>query len=371
MNHALNDHAYMAQALRLASKGMYTTRSNPRVGCVIVKQGEVIGQGFHVAPGQAHAEINALGSCINGAEDATVYVTLEPCSHQGKTPPCIDALLNAKISKVVSAMRDPNPLVNGKGLEFLSSNGVKTACNILEHQAHELNKGFVKRMVNGRPYVTVKSAISLDGKTALQSGESKWISSEESRIDVQKLRARSCAIMTGIGTVLVDDPNLTVRLNQKELGIDENFQQPKRIIIDTQLRIPVEAKILKTPEDVIIYTATSDNEKCERLVQRDITVVQVSKSNSKVDLTAVMKDLADREINELFVEAGSSLLGKLVEEELVDEMILFIAPHMLGDASRGLINSKPIKTMQDRINFEIDQVRRIGKDLKLILKPQY
>ena len=216
----------------------------------------------------------------------------------------------------------------------------------------------------------MKSAISIDGRTSLQSGDSKWISSEESRIDVQKLRARSCAIMTGIGTVIADDPNLTVRLSPNELGINQALQQPKRIILDTQLQIPIDAKILSTPEDVIIYTATNDSEKCEKLAQSNITIVQVPKSNNHVALTAVMKDLAKREINELFVEAGPILVGSLIEEGLVDEMVIFIAPHMLGDTSRGLATLNPMNTMQDRIEFKIDQVRQIGKDLKLILKPQ-
>ena len=371
MKNLSNDHAYMAQALRLAKKGLYTTRNNPRVGCVVVKQDEIIGQGFHAYPGQAHAEINALNDVQGTAEDSTVYVTLEPCAHQGKTPPCINALINAKVKRVVAAMQDPNPLVNGTGLKYLQENNINTTCNILNMEAAELNKGFIQRVTAGRPYVTIKSAISLDGKTALQSGESKWISSAESRLDVQKLRARSCAILTGIDTILADDPRMTVRLSKHELGIDQNIQQPKRIILDTQLRIPTNAKILNQAEDVIIYTCSKNNEKLETLNALNVEVVQLSSVHQHVDLTAVLEDLAQREFNEVLVESGPTLVGSLLKEKLADEMVIYIAPHVMGDDARGLTKYLPIHSMQDRIDLEINDLRKIGTDIKLQLKPKF
>jgi len=370
MNKNINDQAFMAEAMQLASKGLYTTRTNPRVGCVIVKNGEIISRGYHLSSGNPHAEVLALHA-VRDSTDTTLYVNLEPCSHHGKTPPCAEALADAKVSRVVTAMRDPNPLVNGKGLEYLESHGIKTTTGILEAEAIELNKGFVKRMTKERPYVTVKSATSLDGKTALKSGESKWISSEESRLDVQKLRARSCAIMTGIGTVLADDPNLTVRLSNEQLGIENNIQQPKRVILDTHLRISASAKVLQASEDVIIYTCADKNEKFTEIENKKIEIVNTKPVNNNVDLQAIMADLAKRGFNEVLVEAGSTLVGSLLENKLVDEMILYMAPHIMGHSSHGLAKLDFIKSMQDRIELEICQTRKVGRDLKLQLKPQY
>ncbi len=371
MNKTHYDYAYMAQALRLAKKGLYTTRNNPRVGCVIVQQNEVIGQGFHAYPGQPHAEINALESIKGSAENSTVYVTLEPCTHHGKTPPCIEALVNAKVGRVVAAMQDPNPLVNGKGLKYLQENNIDTACDILNSEATELNKGFIQRVSINRPYVTIKSAISLDGKTALQSGESKWITSEESRLDVQKLRARSCAIITGIDTVLADDPKLTVRLSKHDLGIDQDIQQPKRVILDSQLRISANAKILNQAEEVIIYTCSQDNEKLETLRKLNVEIVKVNSTNEHVDLVAVLEDLAHREFNEILVESGPTLVGSLLKEKLVDEMIIYMAPHIMGDEGQGLAKFLPIHSMQDRIELQINDLRKVGADIKLQVKPVF
>jgi len=372
MNKNQNDQVFMAEALRLAEKGLYTTRTNPRVGCVIVKDGEIAGRGYHLSPGNPHAEILALDS-VTDCASATIYVSLEPCSHHGKTPPCAEALVAAKVSRVVAAMTDPNPLVNGRGLKFLQSHGIQTETNILKSEAAELNKGFAKRMTSGRPYMTVKSAISLDGKTALQSGESKWISSNESRVDVQKLRARSCAIMTGIDTVVADDPNLTVRLSSEELAIENHIQQPKRVILDTDLRISSSAKVLNQAEDedVIIYSCAAENKKSIKLKKNNVEIVITKKVNNHVDLNTVMNDLAKRGINEVLVEAGSTLVGSLFENKLVDEMIIYMAPHIMGDASFGLAKLDSIQVMQDRIEFDISQTRKIGKDIKLQLKPQY
>jgi diaminohydroxyphosphoribosylaminopyrimidine deaminase/5-amino-6-(5-phosphoribosylamino)uracil reductase len=375
MNKTQNDHAYMAEALRLAEQGLYTTRSNPRVGCVIVKHSQIIGRGFHVSPGNPHAEVMALNSVSETAEKSTVYVSLEPCAHHGNTPPCAEALVNAKVSRVVSAIADPNPLVNSKGLEHLQNNGIETTIDILAAEAEELNKGFFKRMTSGRPYITVKSAISLDGKTALASGESKWISSDESRIDVQKQRARSCAIMTGIDTVIADNPSLTVRLDKDQLGMtnsdEHEITQPKRVILDTQLRIAANAKILQQPEEVIIYTCADKNEKYKQLESNQIEIVKTKPSNNNIDLQNVVEDLATRGINEVLVEAGPTLVGGLLESALVDEMIVYIAPHIMGHSSNGLAKLDFIQTMQDRIELEICQIRKVGSDLKLQLKPKY
>ncbi len=370
MNKIQNDQAFMAEALRLAKKGLYTTRNNPRVGCVIVKNNEIIGRGFHQYPGNVHAEVNALDSVADCA-GSTVYISLEPCSHQGKTAPCVNALIDAKVSRVVAAMKDPNPLVNGSGLTYLQNHNIKTTIDILAAEATELNKGFVMRMQMGRPYVTIKSAISLDGKTALNSGESKWISSEASRLDVQKLRARSCAIMTGVDTVINDDPKLTVRLSPNELSLDGVLQQPKRVILDTHLRISPDAHILKHAEDVVIYTCVAENKFPITLINSNAEIVSIKQTNSNVDLNDVMKDLAKREINEVLVEAGSTLVGNLLENKLVDEMIVYLAPHIMGDTSFGLAKLNSVKTMKDRIKFTLCQTRTVGENLKLQLKPQY
>ncbi len=371
MNKNQNDQAFMAEALRLAAKGLYTTRTNPRVGCVIVKDGEIIGRGFHLSPGNPHAEVLALEDVKQNSKGSTIYVNLEPCSHHGKTPPCAEALAAAKVSRVVTAMTDPNPLVNGQGLKLLQSHGIQTETNVLKSEATELNKGFIKRMTNGRPYLTVKSAISLDGKTALQSGESKWISSNESRTDVQKLRARSCAIMTGIDTVVTDDPSLNVRLNEEDLGVEDHIEQPKRVILDTDLRISSSAKILNQTGDVIIYTCAAENKKSTELKKHNVEIVITKKTNNHVDLNAVMNELEKRDINEVLVEAGSTLIGSLLENKLVDEMIIYMAPHIMGDASFGLAKLDSIQAMQDRIELNICQTRNIGNDIKLQLKPKY
>ena len=371
MNTILNDQAFMAKALRLANKGLYTTRSNPRVGCVIVKNNSIIGQGFHAYPGEPHAEINALNDVKDSVEKATVYVTLEPCVHHGKTPPCSQALVDANVSRVVIAMLDPNPIVNGKGFQQLQTNNIKTTCNIMAAEAAALNKGFIKRCTNNRPYITVKSAISLDGKTALSSGESKWISSDASRKDVQKLRARSCAILTGIETVLSDDPSLSVRLDKHELELRKEIQQPIRVVLDTQLRIPLNAKILQPANEVIIYTCSNNSEKLSALKSLNIEVVQKQRHNNGISMKNIMADLASREINEVLVEAGSTLVGSLLEEKLVDEMIVYMAPHIMGNASSGLADIPNIKTMQDRIQLEMQEFRKIDQDIKMIFNPQY
>ena len=369
MQQILNDHAYMAEALRLAQKGLYTTRINPRVGCVIVKRNNIIARGFHAYPGQNHAEINALNSATESVEHATAYVTLEPCAHQGKTPPCVESLVAAKIARVVAAMNDPNPAVNGKGFSYLEKHGIETRCNLLEKEAQELNKGFIKRITAKRPYVTIKSAVSIDGKTALASGESKWITSEQARLDVQRLRARSCAILTGIETVLHDDPSLTVRLSKKDLGIEKELEQPTRILLDTHLRIPETAKVLHPPGKVIIYTCSNDNEKALALQNENIDVVQTNISENQVDVLEVLHNLASREINEVLVEAGATLVGSFLDNNHADEMIIYMAPHLMGDSGRGLAKLPSITTMNDRLALEIEETILIGSNIRIKAKP--
>lgn len=366
-----NDQAFMAKALRLAGKGLYTTRYNPRVGCVIVRNDSIIGQGFHTYPGEPHAEINALNNVNGSVKGATVYVTLEPCVHQGKTPPCSQALINADVSKVIVAMLDPNPIVNGKGLQHLQSNNIKTASNIMASEAAALNKGFIQRCTNNRPYITVKSAISLDGKTALNSGESKWITSEAARKDVQKLRARSCAILTGIDTVLSDDPSLNVRLKRSELGIEKEIQQPIRIILDSQLRIPLNAKILQPTSEIIIYTCSNKSKKLSALKDLNIEVIQIETEETGLSLKSIMSELSSRNINEVLVEAGSTLVGSLLSNKLVDEMVVYMAPHIMGNKALNMASMPTIETMQDRIKFKIQEIRRIGQDLKITMNPQF
>ncbi|MCY4641854.1 MAG: bifunctional diaminohydroxyphosphoribosylaminopyrimidine deaminase/5-amino-6-(5-phosphoribosylamino)uracil reductase RibD [Gammaproteobacteria bacterium] len=363
----LNDHACMAQAIRLAKKGLYTARVNPRVGCVVMKEGRMVGQGYHALAGQPHAEINALRNASESVENSTVYVTLEPCAHQGKTPPCVESLVSARVRRVVAAILDPNPLVNGKGLAYLNHNGVETHCNVLEQDALEINKGFILRMRTGRPYVTVKSAVSLDGKTALANGRSKWITGQSARLDVQKLRARSCAILSGIGTVLADDPLLTVRLPAEHLGLDEAPEQPLRVILDTDLSIPESARVLQAPGKAVVYTGSKDIQKIDRLRSKHIDVV--IQGSGSLELAEVLHDLGQRGINEVLVEAGATVVGSLLDHGLVDEMVIYLAPHLIGDTGRALARLPLITDMQNRLAMQIDDISVIGQDIRLKARP--
>ncbi len=366
----MNDQAYMAEAIRLAYKGLYTVRKNPRVGCVLVKDGEIIGKGFHKAAGEAHAEIEALNSTSENPANATAYVSLEPCAHEGKTPACTDALISAKVSRVVCAMQDPNPIVNGKGLQTLKDANIRVDCNTLAAEAANLNKGFIKRVVSNKPFVTVKSAISLDGKTALSTGESKWITGKEARNDVQKLRARSCAILTGIETIINDDPRLTVRLTKQELNCKSNVQQPIRIILDTKLRIAETANVLNQAGDNIIFTASQDKNKINQLTNNNVQVISCKNSDKGIDVAFVLEELAKREINEVLVEAGNTLVGNLLKNQHVDEWIVYIAPQIIGNSEYNLAKINPIYKMNECLNLEIKSINKIGSDIKLIAKPK-
>ena len=357
---ATQDEFYMAKAIQLAKRGRYTTAPNPNVGCVLVKNGQIIAEGWHKKAGQGHAEVEALIQVAN-AQGATAYVTLEPCSHHGKTPPCCDALIKAGVSRVVAAMTDPNPLVSGQGLAKLQAAGIEVLCGVLADDAHALNRGFIKRMTEGRPFVRSKLAMSLDGRTAMASGESQWITSAESRADVHKLRAESSAILTGIGTVLADDPSLTAR-------VDFDVQQPLRVVLDSQLQMPVTAKMATLAGRSIILTCSTDTDKQQRLQQAGFEVYSLPSQNTRLDLFEVMKFLARHcQVNDLLVEAGAILNGALLEHSLIDEAIIYMASCVLGDQGRGLFHLPSLHTMADKKMLKLRDVRQIGADLKLTL----
>ncbi|OOG25203.1 riboflavin biosynthesis protein RibD [Thioalkalivibrio denitrificans] len=362
------DHRYMARALVLARRGLYTTDPNPRVGCVIVRDGEVVGEGFHVRAGEPHAEILALRQAGEAASGATVYVSLEPCAHHGRTPPCADALVAAGVGRVVAAMRDPNPRVAGEGLARVAAAGIGTTSGVLENEARAINPGFVSRMERGRPYVRVKLAMSLDGRTAMASGESRWITGEAARREVQFLRARAGAILTGSGTVLADDPRLDVRLSAEDLGIEGPVRQPLRVILDTALACPSAARLLDTGGSVLLLTGKQDSARHAPLQARGAEVVTLPLAQGRLDLRALMALLAEREINEVHVEAGPRLSGALMEAGLVDELVIYMAPHLMGSAARGLMELG-LETMDERIALKIEDIRAVGEDWRITARP--
>ena len=355
------DHACMARALRLAERGLYSTSPNPRVGCVIVRDGQVVGEGWHERVGGPHAEVHALRAAGGAARGATVYVTLEPCSHHGRTPPCAHALIDAGVVRVVAAMRDPYPQVSGRGIELLTLAGIRAEVGLMQAEAHELNVGFVSRMTRGRPWVRVKTAASLDGKTALQSGASKWITGEAARADVQRWRTRACAILTGVGTVLADDPQMNVR----DLATP---RQPLRVIVDSRLDTPPQARILKGGGVLIAY-AVEHGERRRALEAAGAEVLRLPGGEGRVDLVALLTELARRGVNELHVEAGARLNGALLEAGLVDEWLAYFAPAVLGHDARGLFELPALTDMAGRRNFLLQDVCRLGADLRLLLRP--
>ncbi len=348
-----NDSHWMARALQLAERGLYTTSPNPRVGCVLVKDGAVVGEGWHERAGEPHAEVHALRAAGESARGATAYVTLEPCSHYGRTPPCADALIAAGVARVVIASQDANPLVGGQGIAKLRVAGIEVECGLMETAARELNLGFFSRMMRGTPWVRSKIAASLDGRTALENGTSKWITGAAARQDVQHWRARSCAVLTGIGTVLADDPQLNVR------GIEVE-RQPLRVVLDRKLRIAPEAKILQGG-NTLIYTASNDEKKRAALQARSAEVVVME----KFELPAVLRDLAQRGINEVLVEAGRTLNGALFKAKLVDELVLYLAPQLLGDAARGMADLGALTQLEQRVELAWQDMRQVGNDLRI------
>lgn len=362
-----DDHRFMARALQLAERGLFTTDPNPRVGCVLVKAGEVVGEGWHQRAGEPHAEINALQTAGNLSKGATAYITLEPCCHHGRTPPCSQALIAAGVSRVVAAMQDPNPQVAGQGLAQLQKAGIETLSGVMQAQAETLNPGFIQRMRHGRPYVRAKMAMSLDGRTAMASGESQWITGAEAREDVHCLRARSSAIVTGIGTVLADDPSLTARLD--ETKIEQAILQPMRVVLDSQLQMPATARLLSQPGRTLVLTINSDEQKTAALCAAGAEVELLASSNGRLNLSAVMACLARREINEVMVEAGATLCGALLQADLVDELVIYMAPLIMGDEARGLLSLPGLQKMSDRMELKIDDVRAVGRDWRIQARP--
>jgi len=361
MSFSGDDARHMARALVLAARGLYTTDPNPRVGCVLVKDGQVVGEGWHERAGEPHAEVHALRAAGAAARGATAYVTLEPCCHHGRTPPCTRALIEAGVARVVAAMPDPNPRVARQGVAELERAGIRVEIGLLAAEAERLNPGFISRMTRGRPYVRVKLAASLDGRTALASGESKWITGEAARADVQRLRARSSAILTGVGTVLADDPSLTVR----DIEIK---RQPLRVVVDGNLSMRADARLLRLPGKTLVVTAADDADYAEPLLEAGAEVMVLAAGAGRVDLPLLMQDLAVREVNELLVEAGATVCGALLEAGVVDELVLYLAPHLLGSSARGLFNIPALESMADRVALDIVDVRAVGKDWRITAK---
>lgn len=344
----------MRRALALAEKGLFTATPNPRVGCVLTQGERVVGDGWHEQVGAPHAEANALAAAGTAASGATAYLNLEPCAHHGRTPPCADALIAAGVARVVAAMRDPNPEAGGGGAR-LAAAGVRFECGLLEEEARELNIGFVSRVTRGRPWVRMKIAATLDGRTALANGKSQWITSTEARNDGQHWRARACAILTGIGTVKADDPRLTVREIQTP-------RQPLRVVIDSRLETPPGARILQGGK-VLLFCARKQHKELD-----DAEIVELPNSQGKVDLPAMLAELARRGVNELHVEAGFKLNGSLVREGCVDEMLLYLAPGFLGDTAQGMLDLAQMTSLEQRLRVTLRSVERVGEDLRIIAR---
>ncbi|MBD2857751.1 bifunctional diaminohydroxyphosphoribosylaminopyrimidine deaminase/5-amino-6-(5-phosphoribosylamino)uracil reductase RibD [Spongiibacter sp. KMU-158] len=365
----------MIHAIQLAKGGLYSTSPNPRVGCVLVRDGKLLAEGWHVRAGEGHAEVNALAALAASGETAlgaTAYVTLEPCSHQGKTPPCAEALVKAQVARVVVGMQDPNPLVAGKGLARLKGAGIDVVCGVQEAAARELNPGFIRRMEGGRPWLTVKSAMSLDGRTAMASGESQWITGPEARADVQRLRARSCAIVTGVETVLQDDAALTVRPHSFAEDTSGFWRQPLRVVLDTQLRTPLTATLLQGGGAVLISTVSQDQSKRQALQNAaavPVDFIELPQIDSGLDMSALMDELAARGCNEVLIEAGAALVGSALAANLVDEWVVYMAPCVLGSAARPLANL-PLQAMAEKRELNIVDVRAVGSDWRFTVKPK-
>jgi len=357
------DSPWMAHALRLAERGLYGTSPNPRVGCVLVAEGKVVGSGWHRRAGEPHAEVLALREACEHARGATAYVTLEPCSHHGKTPPCADALIAAGVARVVVAVQDPNPLVAGTGIATLRTAGISVDCGLLEEQARELNIGFFTRMTRGTPWLRSKIAISLDGRTALANGTSQWITGAAARLDVQHWRARSCAVLTGIGTVLADDARLNVRDVETE-------RQPLRVVLDSKLRMPLTARMLQGG-NVLIYTGAGDPKKISALEVKGAAVCTFPDETGQVDLPAMLRDLAQRGCNEVLLEAGRTLNGAMLRAGIVDELLLYVAPQLLGDNARGMAQLGELTGLDQRIDLKWQDVRQVGNDLRITAKVEH
>ncbi|MCI0749630.1 MAG: bifunctional diaminohydroxyphosphoribosylaminopyrimidine deaminase/5-amino-6-(5-phosphoribosylamino)uracil reductase RibD [Nevskiales bacterium] len=368
--------AFMARALRLAERGCGTTHPNPRVGCVIVKAGEVVGEGFHERAGGPHAEAVALQHAGDRAQGAEAYLTLEPCCHHGRTPPCAEALIRAGVKRVVAAMEDPNPKVAGQGLEALRQAGIEVELGLMAVEAAQLNRGFVSRMTRGRPWVTLKLAMSLDGRTAMAGGESRWITGEEARADVHRLRAEAGAVLTSVNTVLADNPELSVRLPSPVFRPPSpdsgppSCRQPDRIVLDTQLRASATARVWAAGARRMAIAVRPPADRMEGLRKQGVEVVLVETTpEHRVDLMAALDALGRLEINEVLVECGPTLAGALLHAGRVDELVVYAAPSLLGHEARALAYLPGLDSLDRRLRLRFVDVRPVGADLRLILRP--
>ncbi|QSV13489.1 bifunctional diaminohydroxyphosphoribosylaminopyrimidine deaminase/5-amino-6-(5-phosphoribosylamino)uracil reductase RibD [Photobacterium ganghwense] len=376
-----NDHAMMHRAITLAQRGQYTTAPNPNVGCVIAHGEEIVGEGFHYRAGQPHAEVFALRAAGERAKGATAYVTLEPCSHYGRTPPCAEALVNSGVSRVVCAMVDPNPKVAGRGIKMLQEAGIDVAVGLLAQDAEALNPGFIKRMKTGRPFVQLKLAASLDGRTALANGESKWITGPAARADVQRYRAKAGAILSTSATVLADNPSLNVRWASLNPSVQQQYpehelRQPIRVIIDSRNRVTPLHQLIGLPGETLLIRTQADTQTWPESVQQVLvpaTAVQASIAHplGQIDLSALMDTLAGHDINHIWVEAGAGLAGALLAAGLVDELILYQAPKLMGSDSRGLVDLRGLTAMAQVPELIISDVRMVGPDIRITARPTH
>jgi diaminohydroxyphosphoribosylaminopyrimidine deaminase/5-amino-6-(5-phosphoribosylamino)uracil reductase len=357
------DRRFMRRALVLAARGLNACAPNPRVGCVLVRDGRIVGEGWHARAGEAHAEIHALRAAGADAAGAVAYVTLEPCCHHGRTPPCTQALIGAGVARVVAAMGDPDPRVSGSGLAELAQAGVAVECGLCEAEARAVNAGFISRITRRRPYVRSKLAASLDGATAMASGESQWITGESARRDAQRLRALSSAILTGIGTVAADDPRLSVRLRAGD------WVQPLRVVLDSELRMRADARILGEPGTTLVLTASDDAKRADALQAAGARVERVAPAGRGLALEPVLAALAERGVNDVLVEAGAALNGALLEAGLVDELVLYLAPRVLGRNTRGLFDLPRVVELNQGVALELLETKRIGADLRVRARP--
>lgn len=357
------DERYMRRALELAARGLNTTDPNPRVGCVLVRDSRIVGEGWHERAGEPHAEVHALRRAGEAAHGATAYVTLEPCAHSGRTPPCVTALIEARVRRVVYAVNDPNPRVNGGGAQRLRGAGIETSSDVLAQEARDLNPGFFKRMRTGLPWVRVKLGASLDGRTALANGVSRWITGSAARQDAQRFRARSSVVLTGSGTVLADDPALNVRL-------EGATRQPLRVVLDSELRVPPSARLFEREGPSLVFTLSTDASRRAELTRRGVQVESAERaSHGGLALEAVLRRLAQRESNEVWVEAGARLAGALLQAQLVDELIVYLAPSLLGGAARALADLPEISSLEQRLRLRFTQCTPIGEDLRITAVP--
>lgn len=364
------DYEFMARAFRLAERGLYTTMPNPRVGCVLVKDGLVVGEGWHIRAGEPHAEVNALIAAGARAQGATAYVSLEPCSHTGRTGPCSQALVDAGVTRVVYAMEDPNPLVSGRGVEIMRAGGLVVDGPLLEDDARALNPGFIRRMERKLPYVRCKLAMSLDGRTAMASGESKWITGPKARADVQRLRARSCAIVSGVDSIIQDNSSLTVRADELDLpnAAEAAAKQPLRVVLDSRLRTPRNALMFKQATPIVfVHNGTADQ---ERLVGWPdfVELLPLPGKDGRIDLQALLRELALRQCNEVLVEAGATLAGSFLRRGLLDEIIMYMAPKLLGSHARPIFEL-PLETMSASLALKIEDIRAVGRDWRITARP--